>query len=179
MIENYQWQDLRHAVGFAAACARVALKHYSGEHRADLVAAIQIAERCAAGEAIDPTAAYVAARAAAVDATDATTHASDAAAYAAYAAVDATDAAVHAADADAAVHAADSAARAAILASARAVACVGIDQAEIDALWRGAVAQDLGATPGGNSYYAACAALSTGDLDLAREITTLAESEGK
>ena len=113
MIRDYHWRDLKHAVDFAAGCARAALAYDSGEHRADLVAAIQIAERCAAGEAIDPTAAYVAARAAAYAARAARTpynavHAAHAAAY--------TDYSV--------AHVAAHAARA------------GVDQAEIDALWR-------------------------------------------
>ncbi len=52
---NYErdWNNRRNAVGFAAACARLALSFYDGEGRSDLVAAIEIAERCANGEQID------------------------------------------------------------------------------------------------------------------------------
>jgi len=182
VIKDYPWQDLAHAVGFAAACARAALPYYDGDNRAALVAAIQIAERCAAGEAIDPDAAdavayaayaadaHGAARAdgaAAADALDADAiGAFNIYVYAVYAAADAADAAANAAvaDSDAAANAADAAADA---------AHAGVDQTEIDTLWRDAVARDLGAVPGGDSYYAACAALSTGDLDLARELAVI------
>jgi len=46
------WRDRRNSVGYAAACAREALPLYRGDRRGDLIAAIEIAERCAAGEEI-------------------------------------------------------------------------------------------------------------------------------
>jgi len=177
VIKYYRWQDLKHAVGFTATCARLALEHYSGEHRAALVAAIEFAERCAAGEVIDLADANAAVRAAGAVAaaatyvTAVTVAAADAVA-AAYAAADAADAAYAAYAADAA----DAAARAACAANCAANA--GVDPAEIDALWRGAVARDLGATPGSDSYFAACAALAIGNVDLARDLAGSERSHG-
>lgn len=51
---NYQreWGNPRNAVGFAAVCARLALPFYDGDSRPDLVATIELAERCARGEEI-------------------------------------------------------------------------------------------------------------------------------
>ncbi|KKM72267.1 hypothetical protein LCGC14_1422150, partial [marine sediment metagenome] len=91
-----KWADRRNAAGFAAACARLALPFYDGDRRSDLVAAIEIAEKYAAGEKIstDTAAAYAVAYAYA---------SGGAAAAAAYAA---TAAAAYA-DADAAAAAAD------------------------------------------------------------------------
>jgi len=156
VIKDYPWQDLKHAVDFAAACARAALPYSDGDNRAALVAAIEFAERYAAGEAIDQRAAYAAARIANVlaRASAAAYAAANAAAYAAYA-VAAVDAAYAAAD---------------VIRAATYAARAGVDQDEINARWRDAVARDLGATPGSDSYFAACAALSTGDLDLARDL---------
>jgi len=156
--ESYHWQDLKRAVGFAAGCARLTLEHYSGEHREDLVSAIQIAERYAAGKEIDQHAAYAAASHAAAAGHAAITRAADAAA-------DAADAA--------AIGVTDAARAAAYTrAAARAAADAGVDQDEIDALWRDAVAQDLGATPGSDGYFAACAALAIGNVDLARDLAS-------
>lgn len=47
------WNDLRNAAGFAAACARLAMELYRGNHRSVLVASIEVAERYSGGEKID------------------------------------------------------------------------------------------------------------------------------
>ena len=165
MIRDYSWQDLKHAVDFAAVCARLALEHYSGEHREDLVAAIEIAERYVAGEVIDFKVAHAAAHVAAARAVAARADAARAAASAAASAADAARAAARAADS--ATFAADAAARA------------GVDQDEIDARWRDVVAIDLGADPDSDRYFAACAALSTGDAALADDLIRSGSATGR
>jgi len=207
VIRDYSWQDLKHAVDFAAVCARLALEHYSGEHREDLVAAIEIAERYVAGEVIDfkvaHAAAHVAAaRAVAARAVAARADAARAAASAAASAADAARAAARAADtatfaadaadtadyaaraadtADYADYAARAAARAADSATfaADAAARAGVDQDEIDARWRDVVAIDLGADPDSDRYFAACAALSTGDAALADDLIRSGSATGR
>lgn len=51
---NYkrEWINHRNATGFAAECARLSLSFYGGDHKPDLVPAIELAERCTAGEEI-------------------------------------------------------------------------------------------------------------------------------
>ncbi len=44
MNYSHQWRSLCNAVGFAAACARLALHHYDEERKESLVAAIEAAE---------------------------------------------------------------------------------------------------------------------------------------
>ncbi len=52
---NYRrwWRHERNVVGFAAECARLALPHYRGDHRPNLVKAIETAEAYVRGEEID------------------------------------------------------------------------------------------------------------------------------
>ncbi len=168
MIENYKWSDPRNAIGWAAACARLALPFYGGGRLADVVAAIEIAERYAAGEEIDTTddaaadaAAYAAATSAAYAAADAAAAATAASAYAAYytAAAAATAAATYAANAAACA-----------AACAAAAARAGVSQEAIDQLQLSAIAVDLGLALGSDAYFAAIAALSIGNIDWAREI---------
>ncbi len=181
MIKDYKWRDPRNAVGWAAACARLALEFYVGDQLATVVAAIEIAERCAAGEEIDARAA----RAVAVDAAAAAA-ANDAndAVDAARAAADAADAAANAA---AAAYAADAAANAAYAATATAHAAAaavyvaanavraGVSQEAVDQAQLSAIASDLGLVADSDSYFAAIAALAIGNIDWAREIAETSE----
>lgn len=58
-----KWADRQNAAGFAAACARLALPFYIGDHRSKIVSAIEIAEKFAPGKQIE-SAAYAVADAA-------------------------------------------------------------------------------------------------------------------
>ena len=165
MNHERNWNDDRNAVGFAAACARLALPFYSGDRRSDLVVAIEIAERCANGEQIDSAAAYFA-RGAANDAAHATAYASegpphpaDPAAYAASAACYATTTT----DADVARDAAD---------TVHWASKAGVDDSEIQVAYARWVIRDLNC---GRDFdeelrQAAGAAVVAGDEALAREL---------
>ena len=90
MNHQREWVDPRNAAGVAAECARLALPFYDGDHKSDLVAAIEIAERYASGEEIDAGAASTAygnaadaANAPSTSTADASAYAADASAYAA------------------------------------------------------------------------------------------------
>ncbi len=165
MIKDYEWRDLRNAVGWAAACARLSLPFYDGSRLTDVIAAIEIAERCAAGEEIDAHAA----RAAAHAARDAALDAARAAGYAANAAVrGAANAARATAYTSDAYRAADAAARAAY--AAYAAVRAGVSQEAVDQLQLSAIAVDLGLVFESETYFAAIAALAIGDIAWAREI---------
>ncbi len=157
MIENYKWRDLRNAVGWAAACARLALPFYDGNQFSDVAAAIEIAERYAAGEEINPPlAAYAYAGA------DICTASRDAA-YAAYAVA---YAASNASCSNAIIHAAY-----AVHDAVRA----GVSQDAVDQLQLSAIAVDLGLVFESETYFAAIAALAIGNIDWAREIAESSE----
>ena len=47
MYYQREWKSRRNAAGFAAECARLALPFYEGDHKPDLVATIEVAERYA------------------------------------------------------------------------------------------------------------------------------------
>lgn len=49
---RYEWHNSRNAVGFAAACAREALRFYEGKKRDAVVKAIEIAEAYSRGEEV-------------------------------------------------------------------------------------------------------------------------------
>ncbi len=168
MIKDYGWRDLRNAVGWAAACARLALEFYVGDRPADVIAAIEIAERYAAGGEISASAASAATATAASShaaanaaASTAASAASAARAYAAYAAYAAARCAAYAADAASA--------------AAHAAARAGVPQEAIDQVQLSSIAVDLGLVADSDSYFAAIAALAIGDIAWAREIAETSE----
>ncbi len=166
MIENYKWRDPRNAVAWAAACARLSLPFYDGGRLTDVIAAIEIAERYAAGEEIDANDAHVAAATAyAATAYAATANAAWAAANATNAATATANAAWAAANATNAANAAANAANA-----ARAAVRASVSQAAVDQLQLSAIAVDLGLVFESETYFAAIAALAIGNIDWAREI---------
>ncbi len=180
MIKDYEWRDPRNAVDWAATCARLALPFYDGDRRGNVVAAIEIAERYAAGEEIDDAAyAAYAAYAATAAAAAATATAASAAASAANAAASAASA--HSASSRAAANAANAAnaaARAAYRgahAAYRAAVQAGVSQDAVDQLQLSAIAVDLGLVFESETYFAAIAALAIGDIAWAREIAESSE----
>ncbi len=120
------WRHERNAVGFAAECARLTLPAYKGDHRQDLVRAIEIARACGHGEYIDQKV-YTADAAGAADAA----RAARAAAYAARGARAAADAVNAANAAGAAANAADAARGAYATAVADAVCATKADRVAV------------------------------------------------
>ncbi len=164
MIKNYEWRDLRNVVGWAAACARLALPFYDGNRRDDVVAAIEITERCARGVEVD----YDDARAAG-DAVYAAASVNSVAGAAGFSAATTAGEAVFAAAYNTTSHASHAVVPAASTA-ANAAVCAGVPQLEIDQAQFSAIASDLGLATKTAPYYAAIAALAIGNIGLAREI---------
>ncbi len=159
MIENYEWRDLRNAVGWAAACARLALPFYDGDHRDDVVAAIEVAERYTRGEEI----------AASDDAYNCAHAAYRVAQTGAFGDTASTLTAAYAADAVAYV---TSKTKHVIQAAVHAVRA-GVPQSIVDQTQFAAIASDLGPEPESDAWFAAVAALAIGNIELAQEIAGL------
>ncbi len=169
MIKNYEWRDLRNAVGCAAVCARLALKFYRGNWFADVVAAIEIAERYAAGEEIDDVSSCSARASRAADSAGAssTARAARAASHAANAARSVSHGTSPINAAANAGYYASKAFHAAVLA--------GVSQEAVDQAQLPAIAVDLGLVFESETYFAAIAALAIGDIAWAREIAESSE----
>ncbi|KKN30498.1 hypothetical protein LCGC14_0833230 [marine sediment metagenome] len=174
---NYErdWNNRCNAVGFAAACARLALPFYDGDQRSNLVAAIEIAECYANGEQIDDTDAHRVAGAA-VSAAPAGPYPTPHSAWATIAAAAVASVAAYAAygaanvvnyDSDAAADASADAADA-----ARGADDAGVDSSEIQIAFARWVVRDLscGRDLDEELRQAAGAAIVAGDEDLARQL---------
>ncbi len=174
MTYKRDWNNRCNAAGFAAECARLALPFYTGDHRSDIVAAIEIAEHYANGEQIESTAARVVAADAARDARyvnadtvkAAAAEAAYAAAGAAYAAADAYAAAtivIVYTDADATADA---------TAAAAYVDLVSVCDSELQIAFARWVVRDLSGDRDLDEELrqAAGAAIVAGDEDLAQQL---------
>lgn len=165
MSYQREWDDPHNAAGFAAECARLALPFYKGDHKPDLVAAIEITERYASGEEIDADVASIAYASAADAANAFSAPTADASAYAA-------DASAYAADvvADISVDVCASYTSAGYAADAAGIS--GVDISEIRVAFARWVVRDLsdGRELPAELRQAAGAAVVAGDEALAREL---------
>lgn len=168
MSYQREWDDPHNAAGFAAECARLALPFYKGDHKPDLVAAIEITERYASGEEIDAGVASIAYANAADAANASSTSTAAVSTDSAYAA----DASAYAADVVADIYVDICAAYTSAGYAADAAGISGVDISEIRVAFARWVVRDLS---GGRELpeelrQAAGASVVAGDEALAREL---------
>ena len=156
MTYERKWLCGRNASGFAAECARLALPFYEGDHRLDLVAAIDLVERYTDGERLDI----------------ATARAAYTATYDAYVAADLSCAACAAYAVNSALYTAITSRAARYAHSAFRAAAAGVDDHKIRAAFARWVVRDLsdGRELPEELRQAAGAAVVAGSEAIAREL---------
>ena len=166
MIKHYSWRHLRNAVGWGAACARLALPLYDGDQRDAVVQAIEVSEQFAREDPLTIKAIDTALTAVRDATNEAALSRSIPPAKRAIAII------VHEVvyTAHYTLRAAKRSNDAGIAAVAYAAVRAGVAQYDVDRAQYVAIAKDLGLSVETTPYYAAIAALAANDVVCAIEI---------